>query len=220
MIAILFTLTYCYLLPYALNPDLCNFISTEDRFNGFACRPFKDLIHVHGFNSLTALLLPITRFFSKCTTHYQNMTHGYCDRTIMYQCQKSAKCISKHRILDGFSDCPFNDDEENELSCELKGKFRFRCSNFRDKCVSVIFMYEKHGICDSEFQVDVLSTSNKFSYPFGALCDRIEHEFKDQKGETDETNCEHWPCNIQYTRCDRYWTCDDGSDEVNCPYLP
>ncbi|CAF2951831.1 unnamed protein product [Rotaria sp. Silwood2] len=34
--------------------------------------------------------------------------------------------------------------------------------------------------------------------------------------ETDETNCDHWPCSNMYTRCDGFWNCMDGSDELNC----
>ncbi|CAF5161279.1 unnamed protein product, partial [Rotaria sp. Silwood1] len=33
---------------------------------------------------------------------------------------------------------------------------------------------------------------------------------------TDETNCEQWPCNNTYTRCDDFWSCLDGADEVDC----
>ncbi|CAF3945990.1 unnamed protein product [Rotaria sordida] len=35
--------------------------------------------------------------------------------------------------------------------------------------------------------------------------------------ETDETNCEWWPCNNPYTRCDEIWHCLNGVDELNCP---
>ena len=41
-------------------------------------------------------------------------------------------------------------------------------------------------------------------------------EVDDEQNETDETNCEHWPCNNQYTRCDGAWTCKNGADELNC----
>ncbi|CAF4123734.1 unnamed protein product, partial [Rotaria sordida] len=35
--------------------------------------------------------------------------------------------------------------------------------------------------------------------------------------ETDETNCEWWPCNNPYTHCDEIWHCLNGVDELNCP---
>ena len=38
-----------------------------------------------------------------------------------------------------------------------------------------------------------------------------------EQNETDETGCEHWFCNNTYTRCDDFWTCENGADEVNCP---
>ncbi len=43
--------------------------------------------------------------------------------------------------------------------------------------------------------------------PFRELCDRQIHMFPviiDGQNHTDETDCEHWPCNNFYTRCDDF----------------
>ncbi|CAF0917709.1 unnamed protein product, partial [Rotaria sordida] len=36
------------------------------------------------------------------------------------------------------------------------------------------------------------------------------------RNETDETECEYWICNNTYTRCDGFWNCFNGADEVDC----
>ncbi|CAF3595127.1 unnamed protein product [Rotaria sp. Silwood1] len=37
-----------------------------------------------------------------------------------------------------------------------------------------------------------------------------------ERKHPDETDCEHWPCNNIYTRCDSFWSCKYGDDEENC----
>jgi hypothetical protein len=49
---------------------------------------------------------------------------------------------------------------------------------------------------------------------FPSLCD-VFQETQDQMME--EGNCEWWPCNNAYTRCDGFWQCFNGIDELNCP---
>ncbi|CAF4020587.1 unnamed protein product, partial [Rotaria sp. Silwood1] len=36
------------------------------------------------------------------------------------------------------------------------------------------------------------------------------------QNETDETECQYWQCNNTYTRCDGFWNCFNGADEVDC----
>ncbi|CAF5105339.1 unnamed protein product, partial [Rotaria sp. Silwood1] len=38
----------------------------------------------------------------------------------------------------------------------------------------------------------------------------------DGQNRTDETECERWPCNNIYTRCDNIWQCSKGEDEIGC----
>ncbi|CAM4808908.1 unnamed protein product [Rotaria magnacalcarata] len=55
--------------------------------------------------------------------------------------------------------------------------------------------------------------------PFAALCNGV-YNYKASSlnfPETDESNCELWPCNNPHTRCDEFWHCSNGIDELNCP---
>ena len=40
---------------------------------------------------------------------------------------------------------------------------------------------------------------------------------QDNSTETDENHCDLWPCDNLYTRCDDYWNCPNGIDELHCP---
>ncbi len=37
----------------------------------------------------------------------------------------------------------------------------------------------------------------------------------DDRYQTDETDCEQWPCNNIYTRCNDFWNCPNSADELN-----
>jgi hypothetical protein len=54
---------------------------------------------------------------------------------------------------------------------------------------------------------------------FPGICDgytELPPNLIDGRNETDETECDDYPCNNTYTRCDGIWNCLDGADEVNC----
>ncbi|CAF4762782.1 unnamed protein product, partial [Rotaria sp. Silwood2] len=40
------------------------------------------------------------------------------------------------------------------------------------------------------------------------------------KNETDETECQQWPCNNIQTRCDEIWHCPNGEGEIGCDLSP
>ncbi|CAF4239850.1 unnamed protein product, partial [Rotaria sordida] len=54
---------------------------------------------------------------------------------------------------------------------------------------------------------------------FQHVCDGLTHLIpinNDKQNETDETECEQWPCNNIYTHCDGIWDCPKGEDETGC----
>ncbi|CAF5022495.1 unnamed protein product, partial [Rotaria sp. Silwood1] len=46
-----------------------------------------------------------------------NYNSSICNRSNMYQCSNSLKCISIHRLMNGVNDCP-NSDDENKISID------------------------------------------------------------------------------------------------------
>ncbi|CAF1634174.1 unnamed protein product, partial [Rotaria sp. Silwood1] len=68
----------------------------------------------------------------------------------MYRCEHSTKCISKHRLVDGIRDCPFDDDETFSHSCSLSDvHHRFTCSIAGDKkCFSPITIEDEKNNCE------------------------------------------------------------------------
>ena len=145
-----------------------------------------------------------------------------CDDHQLYSCQNSLKCISKHRLMDGFEDCFDGDDEVNvSNSCSLPdARYRYRCKHEPNKCISPIQLLNVKSDCQSgDDEIDPVTIITRDKPSFSKLCDRYV-DIKPIEGlhevETDETHCEQWPCNNIYTRCDQFWNCRNGSDESKC----
>ncbi|CAF4331018.1 unnamed protein product, partial [Adineta steineri] len=103
------------------------------------------------------------------------------------------------------------EDENYKDSCLLNDTQRFNCTS-EDKCLSPIgFDYYVPGCKHGEHK------KPKSEVPtFPILCtSRKDAQIEDY--EAIETNCEWWPCNNPYTRCDKYFHCANGIDELNCP---
>ncbi|CAF3498607.1 unnamed protein product [Rotaria sp. Silwood1] len=157
----------------------------------------------------------LMRLFRTCLFVDVSGNETHCRHSSLFHCPGTSKCISKYRLLDGIDDCYGGADEKYEDSCNLNQTHRFRCTS-ENKCISPILVRDgikhcKHG------EDEILSSRKKIS--FQNLCNGYVHllpELGDEQNETDETNCEQWPCNNQYTRCDGAWTCKNGTDELNC----
>jgi hypothetical protein len=190
--------------------------------NNLACRYFNEsgFIDIDSYYNVETLVKYVKKRFRACLV-VTNRT-DYCNYSIMYRCQNSTKCISKQRLLDGFQDCPLNDDETFNRSCSLPDiRQRFNCSDDEgEKCFSSLVVRDSTYNC--KYGEDERSESTQLIEThiyFRLICDGSTNLLPvliDGKNETDETNCKHWPCNNTYSRCDEIWHCKDGADEIDC----
>ncbi|CAF4756798.1 unnamed protein product, partial [Rotaria sp. Silwood2] len=103
----------------------------------------------------------------------------------MYQCSNSLKCISIHRLMNGVYDCP-NSDDENKIS--------------------INYTVSTEEIINTD-ETDNEETKMKIRYArkhisFQTVCDGFTELLPitiNGQNETDETECEQWPCNNIYT---------------------
>ncbi|CAF1449187.1 unnamed protein product [Adineta steineri] len=142
-----------------------------------------------------------------------------CSHSSLFHCSRSLKCISKHRLVDGYNDCYYQEDELFP-TCQLNDSKRFICASNPEKCLSLVAI--ENGIKDCEHGDDEWPENRrdiqKNPMPFAIFCDGEKDLFlMDAFNNTDETNCEWWPCNNPYSRCDNAWHCFNGADELNCP---
>ncbi|CAF3762335.1 unnamed protein product [Adineta steineri] len=210
------------------NEMICaEFLQAKIYLNHSTCRyldelELKGLPSVHESLSFSRFMNTIKDRFRGCLILPNDVYH--CNYSTMYQCKNSSKCISKHRLVDGIEDCPLADDETFDYSCSLSdARFRRTCTIDKGKiCIAPSFILDSQSRCEEERESDIRNGIDKYDdhIYFQRLCDGKPDLMTisiDGQTETDETNCESWPCNNTYTRCDGFWSCKDGADEINCP---
>ncbi|CAF2695456.1 unnamed protein product [Rotaria sp. Silwood2] len=110
------------------------------------------------------------------------------------------------KIVDGDNDCYYKEDEQFS-TCQLNDSTRFICASNFNKCLSMIAVNDGKSDCqngEDEWPNNRRNILINKAPPIGIFCDN-------------ETNCEWWPCNNIYSRCDNQWHCLNGYDELNCP---
>ncbi|CAF3787974.1 unnamed protein product [Adineta steineri] len=182
--------------------------NTTKRINGSDCRlPPKYLIE-------DSYLFYYLEEDAKICALMGNI-NKYKSNPSLFYCEKSNKYISKHRLIDGIQDCYYNEDESYTNSCSLNDTQRFTCTS-ETKCLSPIGIGLDQPQCKNGEDEDI---DNQEIFTYSRLCNQIssDPELLSEDNETDETNCQWWPCLTPYTRCDNIFQCANGIDELNCP---
>ena len=202
-------------------------------FDNMACIPSEQLLSRSKRSFVTAKSLDFNTLFElynifKKSHLIFDYTPAICNRSNMYQCIRSSKCISVHRLMDSIDDCPYMDDQNmtiinsTDLIERLK-KTHFICQS-SNKFISRSFIENRYCDCgyieddwceDEDLNIDYI----RRNISFHMICDGITHLLPiviDGRNETDETECDQWQCDNVYTRCDRMWNCPDGADEGGC----
>ncbi|CAF2966223.1 unnamed protein product [Rotaria sp. Silwood2] len=192
---------------------LCDCINSTYYYKNLTCLHSStlDLISSISGHIWIDMILIIESYFRSCLNSYTflNDINKYKNVTLLYKCYNSSKIISKHRIFDENIDCCMIDDENPKLSCLINDKHRIKCID-NDECFSSL-----HTIDDCPFNENEIEKKISFQM----FCNGLEEFYyidSNGKNFTDESECDYWPCNNIYTRCDSFWTCHNGKDEENC----
>ena len=187
---------YCY------DVQLCPFFSPTFKIDDRTCINSSD-IRLNGFQNSA-------RFFDRCLTIDNRGNESDCFHSSLFHCPDTSKCISKRRLLDGIVDCYGGADETYVDSYQLNDKHRFRCTSENKYILSILVQDDIKHCRGGE---DELEPHENTLYYLN-LCNEYTHMapvFVDGQNETDESNCDEWPCDNPYTRCDGMWTCPNGA---------
>ncbi|CAF3944130.1 unnamed protein product, partial [Adineta steineri] len=200
-------------------PSLLSKIVPINIIDGLTCCHISDLTKVNVTEHFDQINNALSYIYHQCST---TGTEEFCTSSSYFHCNQSLKCIPYHRVGDGFKDCFYNEDELFP-SCQLNDSNRIRCMSDSSKCLVSVVIGNGNSDCpmkEDEQVMDRFDFNKQMS--FSDICNGGEHFMYSVvvRNETDETNCEWWPCNHPYVRCNGIWDCLNGIDEVNCQSNP
>ncbi|CAF4021479.1 unnamed protein product [Rotaria magnacalcarata] len=155
----------------------------------------------------------------------------------IFYCPITKKVLSYHRVKDGFIDCHLGFDETfNGSNCVPNSHQQFRCWTTFDECISLRLVQDNIPHCSDktdEFYTMECYAGTEYGcdykrglyqpahiyYQFSDLCNgrEIKPSLIHLINGTDETDCEDFWCLSSLSiRCNGYWECADGRDELNC----
>ncbi|CAF1277967.1 unnamed protein product [Didymodactylos carnosus] len=222
------------------NEQLCQSFDSTTMINGTTCAEFRDFsppLYVR-YKYWYNLINDIQNMFKACSLPKLNtttsITSSVCAHPSLFHCNNTTKCISKHRLLDNSIDCYQSSDEQQQIdTCTYKLSNRFQCTTSTTQCIPRRMLRDGGYDCQdaSDEHFPIRCNPNFFVSPrcdnvrgttklndtlyFSQICNGIV-ETTNSDDDTDESNCEQWPCRTRYTMCDNVWNCKNGSDELYC----
>ncbi|UJR34648.1 hypothetical protein I4U23_027425 [Adineta vaga] len=197
-------------------PMLLMKIDSTQIINGLTCchpSNLTEFIEMKDFNDLVS---SFGFYYHQCLKMSNEKS---CINSSYFYCNESMKCISYHRVGDGARDCIFREDETFN-TCQWNNSNRFKCQSDSNKCLSSVAVGNGAPDCPlGEDEIFSYTQNLVILVPFVELCNHYNNRkiVSLMLTETDESNCDWWPCNNPYTYCDKYWNCPNGEDEINCP---
>lgn len=123
----------CYnetLCPYLSFSN--NLINTTYNSDGLTCRTYESFSK-KTYTEFDQMIKDVKRHVRSCSLlpFKYNHPNKTCS---MYQCKDGSKCLSFHRLSDGFNDCTNGEDEHHPDVCSFNFPGRFTCDN-GTKCI-------------------------------------------------------------------------------------
>ena len=202
-------------------------------FDNMTCIHSKQILSSNTLSSSQGKVVPDEILYDlyKLLVGYHltfNYTSAICNRPNMYQCSRSPKCISVHRLMNTIADCLYRDDEDmasinNADRIEQYEKTHYKCQT-TGKYIHRSLINNNHCDCerfddayceDEDMHITFLNQNIVFQHICDGFTDLLPRMIAGQN-ETDETECGQWQCNNIYTRCNDVWNCPNGADESGC----
>ncbi|CAF2746911.1 unnamed protein product [Rotaria sp. Silwood2] len=152
----------------------------------------------------------------------------------LFQCNDGSKCLSRHRLMDGNTDCTNGEDEYEKATCSFRMPYRHTCDN-GTRCIPLARLTDENVNCADETDEKTIwrdicwnNSSGKCSMIqkqqgdldviFRQICNGIVEQISGVDYHTDETDCNvtEWSCLTSYNKCNGVWNCINGQDELNC----
>ena len=198
-------------------PALVHYAVRLDIIDSLACCPTSNLTEIEQLKYLDELLSAFSLLGRRCSI---SGNEHFCPNSSYFHCEHSLKCILSDRVSDGTADCLFREDEQFD-ACQWNDSKRFSCESDPGICLLPVAMGNGLPDCpQGEDEIYSYTRDLVRLLPFSMLCNNQDDNelLRFDREETDETHCEGWPCVNPYTRCDGYWHCANGIDELNCSY--
>ncbi|CAF5007974.1 unnamed protein product, partial [Rotaria sp. Silwood1] len=230
------------------NETLCPYLSMNEFnlfeshiLNGSICRSFN-VFNNKTYTDLKDVFKEFKHFVRSCSLPPNIHSSKECS---MFSCDDKSKCLSYHRLSDGFQDCSNGEDEQQNVTCSFNlPYYRYQCSQ-EAKCIrktlvadginhcsdrsdeifisptDIFYQGYKHCVWLDNIQCQAFrGVFNSTNIVFSQICNGILENLSDADNNTDESDCsmDEWRCLTQYTKCDNTWHCLDGQDELGCKY--